>query len=160
MEDAFWQELDRYSRARGMGWAEVVREWLAKATPSENRSASIKETILRLLRFEVDRFQGEEAATRAHWGIRLANTKEERVVETHGTQLIVGREWPAQIIIEDDEVSRRHAMLVSDGARWWVLDLKSKNGTLVGGKRTQSAELDLGTTFVVGRSRIKLVATG
>jgi hypothetical protein len=32
----------------------------------------------------------------------------------------------------DIAVSRRHAQLTSDGARWWVEDLRSSNGTFVG----------------------------
>jgi len=157
MEDPFWHELDRYSHEKGMEWAEVVRKWLASAPPSENRSASIKEIILRLLRHEVDRLQGAESVKLAQWEIRLANTRKPRTIQTHGTQLIVGREWPAEVIVEDEEVSRRHAMLIREGNRWWVLDLKSKNGTLVGGERVSAAELKLGATFMVGQALVKLV---
>ncbi len=33
---------------------------------------------------------------------------------------------------QDSGVSRRHAQLTTDGARWWVEDLESANGTFVG----------------------------
>lgn len=35
----------------------------------------------------------------------------------------------------DIGVSRRHAQLTTDGQRWWVEDLRSSNGTFVGGSR-------------------------
>src|SRR5579862_2885032 len=105
LEDTFWEELDRYAGARGLGWADVVREWLMIAPPALNRSASIKETILHLLRHEIDELKTAGKPTR--WSIRLPGVKEPRVVETFGVRLILGRDPPADVIVEDDEVSRR-----------------------------------------------------
>lgn len=157
MEDAFWHELDRYASVRGVAWAEVVREWLEYATPSDNRSASIKETILNLLRQEVDRLQSKVSRIRAQWRITTSKGAAPTLLDAEGTRLIIGREQPADIVISDDEVSRRHAMLVTDNERWWLIDLNSKNGTYVRNKRIQVVELAIGTEFSVGQARIALM---
>ena len=157
MEDAFWNELDRYAASRGRGWAEVVRDWLVAGPPSDNRSASIKETILQLLRSEVDQVKTESHAEKTVWQVRIPSAKAPLRIETVSPRIIVGRESPANMVIEDDEVSRRHLMLVSDGAQWWLIDLKSKNGTFRAGKRVSFAEISPGNEFVIGKSKIKLV---
>lgn len=156
MEDSFWRELDRIASASGQGWADIVREWLNNATPSDNRSASIKETILNLLRHEVDRIYAKNLGMRARWEIVVTHGSAPIFLETEGVRLIIGREPPAEIIIADEEISRRHAMLVTDGERWWVIDLKSKNGTSLRGKKIQMAELVSGAEIFVGNARIVL----
>jgi hypothetical protein len=158
MEDAFWHELDRYAQEKGMGWAEVVREWLVTATPSDNRSASIKETVLHLLRSEVDQLQAHSSAIRAIWQVQLAGVQGSSRIETSSVRLIVGREPPADLVIADAEVSRRHSMLINDDERWWLIDLKSKNGTYSAGKRVASTEIGPGDVFVIGESKIKLIS--
>ena len=158
MDEAFWHELDEYALAKGMGWAEIVREWLAIAPPSENRSASIKETILHLLRSEVDQFRSDRSVVKATWQVWAPNDQA-ATIQTLCTRLVIGREPPAEIVIADAEVSKRHSMLASDGFHWWLIDLKSKNGTFRAGKRVAFAELAPGTDFVIGKSRIKLVTS-
>jgi predicted DNA-binding ribbon-helix-helix protein len=156
MENAFWNELDRFAASSALGWADVVRQWLGNAAPADNRSASIKETILNLLRQEVDRLQSCDTGVSSQWEITTSKGAEPSTIETRGVRLIIGREPPADIIIPDEEVSRRHAMLVSDGDQWWVIDLNSKNGTYLRGKRIQAAELGLGAEVLVGCVRIAL----
>jgi|SRR6185295_216909 len=48
-------------------------------------------------------------------------------------ETVVGRDADCDVVLDDDRVSRRHAILVSDGSAWSVTDLASKNGTLVDG---------------------------
>ena len=61
------------------------------------------------------------------------------VVPLRHTSLLVGRESQSRDIHPDIDcgadngVSRRHAQLTTDGARWWVEDLGSSNGTFVAG---------------------------
>jgi hypothetical protein len=61
------------------------------------------------------------------------------VVPLRHTSLLVGRESKSRDIHPDVDcgadngVSRRHAQLTTDGARWWVEDLGSSNGTFVAG---------------------------
>jgi len=50
-----------------------------------------------------------------------------------GRETVLGRDPDCDVVVDDDRVSRRHAVLSSDGSGWWVTDLASKNGTVVGG---------------------------
>lgn len=45
----------------------------------------------------------------------------------------IGRDPECGVVVDDDRVSRRHAVLSPHGSGWSVTDLASKNGTLVGG---------------------------
>lgn len=47
----------------------------------------------------------------------------------------IGRGSDNHIILDDDSVSRCHALLEQRGARWLVLDIGSSNGTYVNGMR-------------------------
>lgn len=157
MEQAFWLELDRYAHERNMGWAEVVRQWLAHVPQPENRSASVKEMVLYALRHEIDMLHKDRVAPWARWKVVVANAVAPELVDTYSTRLVVGREMPAELILADDEVSRRHALLVNDGQAWWILDLNSKNGTYIDGKKVQSCQLAKGRSFSVGKSQVTLM---
>ena len=72
--------------------------------------------------------------------------------------IAIGRDDTAGIVIEDDEVSRRHALVVvfDDGAR--VDDLGSTNGTWVNGARIAMPHpLREGDELRVGGTRLRLV---
>ena len=63
----------------------------------------------------------------------------------------VGRGYAADLRIEDQSVSRRHAILVSRPAGLRVLDDRSFNGTFVNGRRVSQADLQDGDVVVLGR---------
>lgn len=48
-------------------------------------------------------------------------------------QVVVGRDPESDVVLEDDRISRRHAVLACSGSGWSITDLASKNGTLVDG---------------------------
>lgn len=50
-----------------------------------------------------------------------------------GGETVVGRGPEHGVAVEDDRVSRRHAVLTGDPSGWTVTDLGSKNGTLIDG---------------------------
>jgi hypothetical protein len=58
-----------------------------------------------------------------------------------GESPVVGRDHECDIPIADGRVSSRHARLVCRGGAWWLLDLGSKNGTLVNGTPAMETEL-------------------
>ncbi|MCA9667159.1 MAG: sigma 54-interacting transcriptional regulator [Myxococcales bacterium] len=64
-------------------------------------------------------------------------TRTEVLAERGG--LVVGRDEPADIVIADATLSRRHARLTREGDRILVEDLASTNGTRVNGTRVERA---------------------
>jgi transcriptional regulator with GAF, ATPase, and Fis domain len=51
--------------------------------------------------------------------------------------LVVGRDAGRGLALQDDSVSRQHAEVAFDGARWTVRDLGSRNGTFLDGERVE-----------------------
>jgi hypothetical protein len=50
-----------------------------------------------------------------------------------GGRTVVGRDPDCDLVLDDDRVSRRHAVVASDASGWTIADLGSKNGTLIDG---------------------------
>jgi pSer/pThr/pTyr-binding forkhead associated (FHA) protein len=90
--------------------------------------------------------------------------KIERVAPWNEELLTVGRASDCDLVLGQDEVSRRHAQFRRSGDRYEVLDLGSVNGTLVNGKRVDHRVLEVGDviqvegfqlTFVLDRQPIE-----
>lgn len=56
-----------------------------------------------------------------------------RRVEVSAPELLIGRDFDADLVIETPMVSRRHARIYSDGGAYFIEDLGSRNGTYVNG---------------------------
>jgi pSer/pThr/pTyr-binding forkhead associated (FHA) protein len=63
----------------------------------------------------------------------------------------LGRSFSADVQLEDQSVSRRHAILNVRGSRARLLDDRSVNGTFVNGRRVVEAQLSDGDVIVLGR---------
>ena len=80
--------------------------------------------------------------------------------------LLIGRERDAALVLEDEEVSRRHAEVRYDGRAdvWVIRDCGSRNGLWVDGLRVGRAALVHGTVVRIGRTLLvavdALVAAG
>lgn len=70
--------------------------------------------------------------------------------------LLTSFERDADVGLQDDSVSSRHAMIFVDEAGASLLDMASTNGTFLNGKRTSSAELALGDLIRIGETRIEV----
>jgi pSer/pThr/pTyr-binding forkhead associated (FHA) protein len=68
-----------------------------------------------------------------------------------GAAVHIGRGLSAELRLDDNSVSRRHAILVPRPAGARILDDRSANGTFVNGRRVQQAELSNGDVIVLGR---------
>jgi hypothetical protein len=64
------------------------------------------------------------------------------------------------IVLDDPECSRKHAVIEILGVRNVVRDLGSTNGTFVNGKRVDEAELENLSEFRVGDHVFMLIVTG
>ena len=69
----------------------------------------------------------------------------------------VGRHPKSSIFLDDITVSRRHAEVRRDGARYWVVDVGSLNGTYVNRVRVDERELVDGDEVQVGKYRLVFV---
>jgi pSer/pThr/pTyr-binding forkhead associated (FHA) protein len=63
----------------------------------------------------------------------------------------VGRGLAADLRLDDDSVSRRHAILLHRSVGVRILDDRSSNGTFVNGRRVMEADLSDGDVLVLGR---------
>jgi pSer/pThr/pTyr-binding forkhead associated (FHA) protein len=63
----------------------------------------------------------------------------------------IGRAFTADLVLEDQTVSRRHAIVHQRATGTRILDDRSANGTYVNGRRTTAAELTDGDVVVLGR---------
>jgi hypothetical protein len=63
----------------------------------------------------------------------------------------IGRGLAADLRLDEDSVSRRHAILVYRRSGSRILDDRSSNGTYVNGRRVTQADLQDGDVVVLGR---------
>jgi pSer/pThr/pTyr-binding forkhead associated (FHA) protein len=83
--------------------------------------------------------------------IEIQGSEQRLLIPLTGDVMHVGRGLAADLRLDDNSVSRRHAIVVPrpSGAR--ILDDRSANGTLVNGRRVQQADLCDGDVIVLGR---------
>ena len=85
----------------------------------------------------------------------------ERLVPLLPGENVVGREPGCALRIPSDLVSRRHARIVVSGEGATLMDLGSKNGTLLGGRRIErEIELRDGDEIGIGSARLVFCASG
>ena len=65
--------------------------------------------------------------------------------------LHLGRSPSADILLDDATVSRRHAVITSEGDETVLLDNRSRNGVLLNGQRVSRAVLHHGDEIQLGR---------
>jgi pSer/pThr/pTyr-binding forkhead associated (FHA) protein len=69
----------------------------------------------------------------------------------------IGRHPRSDIFLDDITVSRRHAEVRRDGARYWVSDAGSLNGTYVNRELVDDIELSDGDELQVGKFKLVFV---
>lgn len=62
---------------------------------------------------------------------------------------VLGRDDEADLRLSDEDASRRHTRVVRRGSRLWVIDLGSKNGTRLDGRRLRPNVAEAWTDMVV-----------
>jgi len=62
----------------------------------------------------------------------------------------LGRSQDCILVLKDASISRRHAHLEQRGGAWWIVDDGSRNGIVMAGVKTRSAELSDGQEFLLG----------
>jgi len=73
--------------------------------------------------------------------------------------VVVGRDPPCDVVLLDPAVSRRHLQITSRASALEVVDLSSRNGTFVDGRRISSARVSAGSVIRVGSSFLVVTRT-
>jgi two-component system cell cycle response regulator len=73
-------------------------------------------------------------------------------------ELIIGRSDSAAILVDQDSVSRQHALLSTLDYKTWVEDRGSTNGTFVNNLRSERTELRDGDLLRVGQTIFKYLS--
>jgi hypothetical protein len=68
---------------------------------------------------------------------------------------VIGRSSRSDLVVDDPNVSRKHAELQRRGGDWYVLDLESTNGVAVNGKQVRTARLEPGDEIALGTARLR-----
>ena len=71
---------------------------------------------------------------------------------------VIGRTGENDIIINHKSISRHHAKIVREGARYVILDLESANGVRVGGVEGDRIELQSGDVIELGEVRLRFLS--
>lgn len=71
-------------------------------------------------------------------------------------RMLIGRHPWNDIQLDDDSVSRHHALLVREGGYWTIVDLNSTNGLGVNDREARQQRLRHGDVVTVGRFRLQL----
>src|SRR4030042_6859342 len=58
-----------------------------------------------------------------------------QIFELTRKEIVIGRDIANDFVINDAEVSRKHARLILEGDRYKIEDLNSTNGTYIDGQR-------------------------
>ncbi len=87
-------------------------------------------------------------------------TAPERVVPLTRATTVLGRGADADVRLPDTGVSRRHAQVQVQDGGVWVSDLGSTNGTLVNGRRVDSARLRDGDALEIGATTLLYRSSG
>ena len=82
---------------------------------------------------------GDDGATTRQW-------------EISDVPVTIGRSGPVDVKVDDEGLSRRHFMIVREGADYVVKDLSSRNGTWVHGHRAVAARLHHNDCVLAGRT--------
>lgn len=89
--------------------------------------------------------------------VALTDGDETMLVELEREVTHIGRGFSSDLRLEEQRVSRRHAILVQRGARVRLLDDRSANGTFVNGRRIIESELRDGDVILIGPVALRYV---
>jgi type II secretory pathway predicted ATPase ExeA len=78
----------------------------------------------------------------------------------NASRLLIGRHPWNDVPLDDDSVSRHHAMLVRESGHWTIVDLNSTNGIRINDRVARQQRLRHGDVVQIGRFRLVLSEGG
>lgn len=85
---------------------------------------------------------------------------EVRLPAAEGESLLLGRSRGCDVVVDDETVSRRHALVTARDGAWRLLDLSSTNGTFLGRAQIGSAVVVPGDVLALGDVLVRLERPG
>ena len=79
---------------------------------------------------------------------------EDKRTVVSGDPFVIGRSRECDLVLDDPNVSRRHAELRREDGGWAVRDLGSTNGIKLNGQRSRGGRLNPGDEITLGLSRL------
>ena len=80
-----------------------------------------------------------------------------RLDAVSSTSITIGRSTDCDVVISDETVSRRHAVIQRRGSQWQIRDAGSRNGVLVNGLRISTATtLQAGDGVSLGGTHLRI----
>jgi hypothetical protein len=90
----------------------------------------------------------------ARHGGRVLLVSEDKRTVISGEQFVIGRSRECDLVLDDPNVSRRHAEIRREDGAWAIRDLGSTNGIKLNGRRSQGGPLSPGDEITLGVSRL------
>ncbi len=97
----------------------------------------------------------DHAMVQRFWLRVLNGDKAGTTFHSEAERVVIGSGGSADLILEDETVSRFHCEIEVQGGRARVRDLGSRNGTLVDGVNVESAWLHAGAALTLGTAEIR-----
>src|SRR3954463_10265700 len=81
---------------------------------------------------------------------------QENVLPLTAAEVLIGRKGDADVVLNNQHISRHHAKLVKTANGYLIQDLKSTHGTFVNESRIEHYDLKPGDKISLGKDRIDL----
>lgn len=86
---------------------------------------------------------------------------EDETVDVGRNRSVIGRAPECDVVIDHDDISRRHALIYREGGQTWIKDLGSANGTILDGTRVgdEAVAIQEGSVVTLSDHRYRLMKT-
>ncbi len=144
-------ETDRRLRMGEFG----IQARLVKPPATEREEASQGDLGATMVYSAVRQGERTEAPAEGTPATRALLIRDGKTFVVDQPTAVIGRSSRCDFVVDDPNVSRRHAELQQRGSDWYVVDLGSTNGIAVNGKQVSSTRLAPGDEIALGTARLR-----